>query len=73
MVAKYTATDPEDPTAGVFRWSTAGRDGGDFVINELGELRFRSAPDYERPADANRDNVYEVTVRASDGRSSRHA
>ena len=70
VLAKYTATDPESPTAGIFRWSTAGRDGGDFVINELGELRFRSAPDYERPADANRDNIYEVIVRASDGRSS---
>ncbi len=70
VLATYTATDPEDPTAGLFRWSTAGRDGGDFVINELGELRFRSAPDYERPADANRDNIYEVIVRASDGRSS---
>ena len=69
VLAKYTATDPEDPTAGIFRWSTAGRDGGDFVINELGELRFRSSPDYERPADANRDNVYEVIVRASDGRT----
>ena len=69
VLANYTATDPEDPTANIFRWSTAGRDGGDFVINELGELRFRSSPDYERPADSNRDNVYEVFVRASDGRS----
>ena len=68
VLADYTATDPEDPTANIFRWSTAGRDGGDFVISELGELRFRSSPDYERPADNNRDNVYEVTVRASDGR-----
>ena len=69
VLADYTATDPEDLTANIFRWSTAGRDGGDFVINELGELRFRSSPDYERPADSNRDNIYEVIVRASDGRS----
>ena len=69
VLANYTATDPENPDAGIFRWSTAGRDGGDFVISDLGELRFRSSPDYERPADANRDNIYEVTVRASDGRS----
>jgi len=26
-----------------------------------------SAPDHENPADANADNVYEVTVQASDG------
>ena len=69
VLADYTATDPENPTAGIFQWSTSGRDGGDFVISELGELRFRYSPDYERPADGNRDNVYEVTVRASDGRS----
>ena len=68
VLADYTATDPENPTAGIFSWSTSGRDGGDFVINALGELRFRYSPDYERPADSNRDNVYEVTVRASDGR-----
>ena len=55
VLADYTATDPEDPTANIFRWRTAGRDGGDFVINELGQLRFRSSPDYERPADSNRD------------------
>ena len=42
VLADYTATDPEDPTASIFRWSTAGRDGGDFVISDLGELRFRS-------------------------------
>ena len=69
VLADYTAADPEDPAAAVFRWSTTGRDGGDFVINALGELRFRRSPDFERPADADRDNVYEVTVRASDGRS----
>ena len=68
VLADYTATDPEDTTANIFRWSTAGRDGGDFVISDLGELRFRSSPDYERPADSDRDNVYEVTVRAYDGR-----
>ena len=69
VLARYTASDPERPSVQVTRWSTAGPDGGDFVINALGELRFRSSPDYERPADANRDNVYEVTIRASDGRN----
>ena len=69
VLADYTARDPEDPTANIFRWSTAGRDGGDFLISDLGELRFRSPPDYERPADSDRDNIYEVIVRASDGGS----
>ena len=68
VLARYTATDPEDPTAAITLWSTSGTDGGDFVMNERGELRFRNQPDHERPADSNRDNVYEFTVRASDGR-----
>ena len=69
VLARYTASDPERPSVRITGWSTAGRDGGDFVINALGELRFRNSPDYERPADSNRDNVYEVTIRASDGRN----
>ena len=69
VLATYTASDPERPGVKITRWSTAGRDGGDFVINALGQLRFRNPPDYERPADSNRDNVYEVTIRASDGRN----
>ena len=69
VLAKYMAADPENPSASIFRWSTSGRDGGDFVINELGELRFRHSPDFERPADSNRDNVYELMVRAYDGRT----
>lgn len=69
VLARYIAHDPENPGSGIFRWSTAGRDGSDFVISALGELYFRYSPDYERPADADRDNVYEVIVRASDGRS----
>ena len=68
VLARYTAIDPEDTNAQISRWGTSGRDGGDFVMNEQGELRFRYSPDYERPADSNRDNIYEVTVRASDGR-----
>ena len=68
VLADYTATDPDNPQAAIDRWSTTGRDGGDFVISDLGELRFRSSPDYERPADSDRNNVYEVTVRAYDGR-----
>ena len=68
VLATYTATDPEDPDLEITRWSVTGRDGGDFSINEDGELTFRNQPDHERPADSGRDNVYEVTVRASDGR-----
>ena len=68
----YTARDPE-AIGGVtttITWSVTGRDGGDFTIDrEAGTLTFLYLPNYERPADYNRDNVYEVTVRAYDGRN----
>ena len=31
-----------------------------------GALQFAAQPDYEKPGDANKDNVYEVTVEATD-------
>ena len=62
----YTATDPDDgaPTP---TWSVDGADGSKFTAVG-GELRFKTKPDYENPTDANKDNVYEVTVQASDGK-----
>ena len=68
VLATYSAADPEDPSAAITRWSVTGRDSGDFTIDESGELTFRNVPDYERPADSGRDNVYNLSVRASDGR-----
>ena len=67
VLAAYTASDPENPSAVITQWSLSGTDAGDFTINSDGELTLRNVPDHERPADSNRDNVYEVTVRASDG------
>ena len=67
VLASYRATDPEDPFADITRWSMSGTDGGDFTVDESGQLRFRNIPDYERPADSGRDNVYSLSVRASDG------
>ena len=67
VLATYTGTDPEDPSADITRWSLSGTDAGDFTISENGELSFRNVPDHERPADSNRDNVYNFSVRASDG------
>ena len=65
--AVYTATDPEG--VNVARWTLGGRDGGDFFITQGGTLYFRSPPDYERPADSNRDNIYEVSIQPADGRN----
>ena len=50
-----------------YDWSLSGTDQNDFTIGDSGELRFRNSPDFESPADAGRDNRYEVTVSISDG------
>src|SRR5262249_10252140 len=45
-----------------------GADAARFTIDAAtGVLRFGSAPDYEAPADAGADNIYDVTVSVSDG------
>lgn len=64
-VITVTATDlDEDPIT----YSLTGTDAALFSIDPAtGEIRFLEAPDYEAPTDANGDNVYEVTVAASDG------
>ena len=64
IVAEYSSTDPDGD--GV-TWNIAGTDAARFSISASGELSFRTSPDYEAPNDANGNNVYEVTVRASDG------
>ena len=63
----YTATDDDEDTTTL---SLGGADGSKFNIDQDdgGELRFKKKPDYEKPTDADMDNVYEVTVQASDGK-----
>lgn len=60
--------DVDVPYDAVAVWSLSGPDRGDFAIAADGisraQLRFQAPPDFEKPADANRDNVYEVTVTA---------
>ena len=63
-VATYAATDPEGTA---ITWSLSGVDSGPFSISSAGALTFNTPPDYEDPADADMDNVYLVTVEASDG------
>ena len=60
-VATYIASGDAAPT-----WTLEGADAGDFTITG-GMLRFMSSPNYEMPMDADTNNVYMVTVKASDG------
>ena len=64
MVAAYGAVGPD---AAMATWSLDGDDAGDFRISTAGVLTFMDSPNYESPADADGDNVYEVTVTANDG------
>ena len=64
VVAEYTATDPSGANIG---WSLGGPDAGDFSISRNGQLTFRRSPNFETPADANKDNTYEITITARAG------
>ena len=71
LVVDFMADDPDpDNTNMDITWSLGGPDAGDFTIVD-GALTFKTSPNYEMPADADGDNVYEVTVAASDADSNR--
>ena len=63
-VAEYSVTDLEENES--VTWTLAGADRGDFTLAD-GTLSFATAPNFEQPADAGRNNVYEVTVQAAAG------
>ena len=65
-VATYTATGAGAASA---TWKRGGDDAAAFTVEGTGasvRLKFNSSPDYEAPADADGDNVYEVTLEAND-------
>ena len=66
--ATYTATDPEE---GSVTLTLSGDDAGMFKLTGTVAgsrvLEFKAKPDFEMPGDRNTDNVYQVTVVASDG------
>ena len=64
-VESYTARDEE----GFVDWSLEGPDRLDFTIDLGGTVTFNSTPNWEDPHDANRDNVYQYTVVATDRQS----
>jgi uncharacterized delta-60 repeat protein len=69
-VTTVTATDPEVPSLQTLTYSKTGADAALFTISSsTGVITFTSAPNYELPLDAGADNVYNVTVTASDNGS----
>ena len=62
-VATYIGRDPE---GGAVTWTVHGTDSAHFAISNGGALSFDPVPDYEDAKDSDNNNVYHVTVRASD-------
>ena len=63
-VTTVVVNDVEDDPIG---YSISGDDKDLFSISGTGSIFFTSNPDFESPADANQDNIYNITIEASDG------
>ncbi|BBI49681.1 hypothetical protein HORIV_21020 [Vreelandella olivaria] len=63
----YTATASDPENAPLF-YTLGGIDAGLFNLDtNTGALSFKNAPDYEAPADADGNNIYNVNLTANDG------
>jgi hypothetical protein len=68
IVATVSATDPDHQPQALTYSLVGGADAALFVVDPVnGELRFAQVPDFETPADADKDNRYQLTWQASDG------
>lgn len=60
-----SATDPEQDS---ISYSVSGADADAFEINaDTGILNFKQAPSFDSPTDADNNNIYQLTLTASDG------
>jgi CSLREA domain-containing protein len=68
VLATVTAADVDSAPAGFTYAIAGGADAARFLVDAVtGELRFAAAPNFEAPADAGADNVYDVVVSIADG------
>lgn len=69
VVGSFTAILATDPEGSGLTYSiSGGADAQRFAIDAAtGALRFLQSPDFEAPADANGDNIYEIAITVSDG------
>ncbi|HTI66738.1 MAG TPA: hypothetical protein VL460_04225 [Caulobacteraceae bacterium] len=59
-----TVVAADDDAGSTITWSTVGPDAARFTAVG-GVLKFAASPDFEAPSDANGDNVFDVSVRAT--------
>ena len=68
VIKTYEATDVDASTT--LTWSLEGNDAGDFTITKNadghGDLKFRSAPNFEMPVDGDTMNDYDIRVKVRD-------
>jgi hypothetical protein len=62
-IATITASDADNSP---LQFTIEGADSNAVVLSESGSLEFLEVPDFESPADANTDNVYELTLVVSE-------
>jgi len=70
LIGSIEVKDLESGSSGVSQSVQGGADASHFSITSAGALSFSTAAAFESPADADTDNVYEVTLEASDGAKS---
>ncbi|WP_147041300.1 DUF4347 domain-containing protein, partial [Skermanella aerolata] len=64
----YAATVNTRSADGAVAYTLGGADAALFTLNSTtGVLTFKTAPDFETPADSSGDNIYNVTLSVSDG------
>jgi len=69
--AIYNARPGESDARSTVIYSISGDDAKLFVIDaRTGDVTFKTPPNYEAPEDWGKDNVYDITVQASDGKIS---
>jgi glucose/arabinose dehydrogenase len=67
VVYRPVATDPENATL-TYGSTIGGADAAHFAMNPLTrEIRFIAQPNFETPADAGANNVYDISFTVSDG------
>jgi len=64
----YTATGTDPDSGTTLTYALGGVDAARFNLNtSSGAVTFKAAPNFEAPTDAGANNVYDITVTASDG------
>lgn len=64
-----TANDPNGDTLSFSLPAGVGDNERFTIVSSSGAVSFLSAPDFERPTDQDANNVYDIVIRASDGRA----